>query len=157
MSESNSSESSYYRPLSLGYFLLFSAAGCVFPFMPVFFSTYAMFDEATIGTLFAAQKVVGSLSAIATGQLADMCHAHRLIFVWGVLLCTAANVGVYFVAQIEDNYLWSMTLIIITAVTGTYTPLADSFAMVAMETNEGYGSVALCLCFLLLRCSRVLR
>jgi len=46
-----------YYSLCVAYFLLFGSAAAIFPFLPVFFSSYVKFDEVQIGTLFAMQKV----------------------------------------------------------------------------------------------------
>jgi len=166
--------------LCLGYFLLFAAAGATFPFLPVFFFSFASFSESQIGLIFAMQKVVGSLVTPALSHFADVWEAHRSIFVSACILSAIAQGCLYFAAQADANdrflamvllctletgtlaaptlnrslnqlnhrafplfrrYELTMLVCFFTALFGTYTPLADSFATVAMGSPTEYGKV----------------
>jgi hypothetical protein len=110
------------------------------------------------------QKVVGSIACPLVAQLADTYHCHWEAMVYGCVVSALAQVrittltprpshipfltvcwrwqgGIYFVGGMDSSVRYGamMGVIVLCAIVGTYTPIADSFAMVAMGSPTKYG------------------
>jgi len=89
--------------------------------------------------------VVGSIATPLVAHWADSLAKHGTFFVLGCVLSAVAYGGLYIASQSgeDSSYSLVMVLIFFTAIFGTYTPIADSFAMATMGSPTEYGKVRL--------------
>eukprot|EP00617_Octactis_speculum_P000901 CAMPEP_0185787924 /NCGR_PEP_ID=MMETSP1174-20130828/143396_1 /TAXON_ID=35687 /ORGANISM="Dictyocha speculum, Strain CCMP1381" /LENGTH=152 /DNA_ID=CAMNT_0028481327 /DNA_START=31 /DNA_END=486 /DNA_ORIENTATION=- len=139
-------QTSLHGRISAAYFLLFTAKGFVYPFLPLFLYKYAGLSKTQIGGFALLQQLMTSCTSPVLGHLADVYKAHGRILLAGIVASAVALVALLPAARVHSEAFRYICLLFVNAVAfgvSGWTPVLDSFSLYALGSIDNYGRARL--------------